>query len=320
MTTIIVGHSVPVDQNPAPGGALALLMLAGYNLARFQRGGLLAPGRWDVVGKFLLRFILPYGLLMIVFVGFATATSPGWRSFLLVSNYLPDPGRNTLVIYWFLEVLTHCLIGVALLMSMPTVRHYASQHPWRFGLLLFGAASSLKLPWPAVVEADSVPLLKFRTDAWAYVFALGWLAASADTQMRKIACVGLGLLLAALDFGLDTHAAYLGSALAVILLVPRALLPTAIAAAVALTASATFYIYLVHGLVINVLLWQLRLDSLPLIVAASMAVGIVAMLAWRKLGALAAQLLDGHPGLARVPAATLASRGARAGADERRSI
>src|SRR5690606_29614772 len=71
ITIIIAGHVMgQLDSLQAMaeywgGGALVLLMAAGYNSCRFQKGVLLSDRRLDVIGNFVRRILLPFYLLVL---------------------------------------------------------------------------------------------------------------------------------------------------------------------------------------------------------------------------------------------------------------
>ena len=87
------------------GGADALIILAGYNLARFNKGRLTAGLGWEIFENFVKRIILPFYFILLLYTIFRE--SPGITAFLLVDNLSSDPERLRTILapFWFIQAL-----------------------------------------------------------------------------------------------------------------------------------------------------------------------------------------------------------------------
>jgi acyl-CoA synthetase (AMP-forming)/AMP-acid ligase II len=281
---IVFAHGLGPDTGHLlQGGALTLLMTAGYNSSRFQRDRMIAPGRWALVGQFFARLIIPYYLIL-AFYEAASRNHIGWRSLLLITNYWRDPGIsvNSMVQFWFIQALFHCVVLTLLLFQIGPIRRAAQRAPWRFALTMVAGAWLLKVGAAHILPAQTIAHTEFRTDAWAYAFALGWLANEADSPTRKWLAVAIAYILAGLDWGFaNSHSITLLCAIFAILFIPRVRLWRPLAELVAFLAQATFYIYLTQGLAINLIRERLHVNSVPLMVLVAFLAGSAAFLAWQ---------------------------------------
>lgn len=280
---IVSAHAMQRDMEMIlQGGALILLMTAGYNSNRFQRDRMLAPGRWQIAGQFFARLIVPYFLILGVYWAFSD-NHIGWRSFTLVTNYWRDPGAGSgsMVQFWFIQALFHCILILLMLFHIPIVRRYAAQFPWRFALVLVTGAAIVKFGEP-LLSGDWTET--FRTHGWAYVFALGWMVNEANNPGRKWFAVLASYLLAALDWGfINSHSLFLLAAVLAILFVPRIKLWAPLAKAVAFLANATFFIYLTQGIAISLIYEQLNIHAVPLMLILALLSGSMAYLGWQMV-------------------------------------
>ncbi|HKQ11669.1 MAG TPA: AMP-binding protein [Rhizomicrobium sp.] len=285
---VVFSHATELNTGIAiHGGALVLLMTAGYNSNRFQRDRMLAPGRWQVAGQFLVRLIVPYFMILGVYWAFSD-NHVGWRSFTLVTNYWRDPGvaPDSMVHFWFIQALFHCTLILLLLFQIPVVRRYAAQSPWNFALVLVAGATIIKFGEP-LLSGDTNGI--YRTHAWAYAFALGWMVSEANNSRKKWSAVLATYLLSALAWGfIDTHSLFLLAAVLAILFVPRIKLWTPLAKTAAFLASATFFIYLTQGIAITLVREHLHIRTFPftsittLLLCSTAYFGLQAV--WQTLG------------------------------------
>ena len=109
----------------------------------------------------------------------------GWKSLLLVNNYLGAPrhadGRWR---FWFFEsILVIMLAGVALF-AVGRVRAFARRHPFRLPMLLLIPAAVLRFELVRLVDRDYNYVYKPDTVVWC--FLLGWAAAVARTWQQRV--------------------------------------------------------------------------------------------------------------------------------------
>jgi acyl-CoA synthetase (AMP-forming)/AMP-acid ligase II/acyl carrier protein len=280
---VIIAHA---SWLPVWGGSEALMILAGYNLARYQKTRLGAGRGLQVAGSFFRRIIIPYYALMIVYALLKRGIDV--PSLLLVSNFV---GRfhTLLEPFWFLEAMLQGLLVVGLASLFKPVRRAMAADPWRFGLLWLATAVTVRVAVFAVFEPAE---LASRTpDVALCLLALGWCANEANSTPRKLFVTGALAALAVLQWGgvphawlslsptsAASHAAWLVACAFGLLWVRRVYLPSFLHRGVSAVAAASFYIYLTHVLTIWVLFWRLGVHILPLNIACSLAVGLAA---WR---------------------------------------
>jgi len=216
------------------GGAHVLLAVAGFNFARFQRR---RGGRARL--RSLGRIVLP----SFVWIGGAALLSArvAWPQALAVNAFAVQPGQPWQ--YWFIEALLWMLAGSMLLLSLPVVGRLERTRPTALaiGLLLATLTVRFELFLPA---ADHHRLGRPVEVAW--LFAFGWAAAVSSRLPERIAVGALGLAAVPGFFGNGWREVLVAGGLVLLLLVPTVPVPRLVVRPVAMVASASLYIYLVH--------------------------------------------------------------------------
>lgn len=257
MTTIVAGHVMgTMDGLQATaeiwdGGALALLMMAGYNVCRFQKGVLLSDRRFEVVTNFARRILLPFYLLILYKCVQWLKGGPyvAWSTFLLLDDYIRYPDAASFLVYWFIGALFQCILVITLAFNVRGIRDFARRSGYNFGLSLLAFAYLAKISvFIILLPQGALMFPNIQLDRWAYAFALGWAVAEARSDWQRVLCIALGIVASGIDWGLtDSHTIGLTLALLLILYLPRVGLPSIVNAPLALWARATFFIYLTHG-------------------------------------------------------------------------
>ena len=228
-----------------PGGAHVLLAVAGFNFARFQR-----RGRTRERLRSLGRIALPSFL----WIGGAALLSArvAWPQALGVNTFAVQPGQPWQ--YWFIEALMWLLVGAIALISIPVVRRLEQARPMAVatGLLLAALAVRFEVFFPA---ADHHRLGRPVEVAWLFTF--GWAAAVTAGLRQRLVIGALGLAAVPGFFGSTSREALVAGGLVLLLLVPTIPVPRLAVRPVALVASASLYIYLVHWQVYPVMLRNL---------------------------------------------------------------
>lgn len=292
MTTIILGHTVEhSDMIMWKGGALTLLMAAGYNAARFQRDQMISDKRWGLLVNFFIRFLVPYYIVMLVYELFAANTHAGLPTLLLVNTYFKDDAFKNFGHAWFIQALLHLILIMITLFAIKPIRKFAVEQPWNFALVLIGVAGVARFGTTAIFPADILDQHGHRLDLWAYTFPIGWALASADTARKKLLLVALAFVFTAFDRGVNTATFYVLAGAVVLMFVPRVTVWSPIAEFMALLAQATYYIYLVHGIARHLVGKRLGIESVPLKVAGGIALGLLFFFFWRWVLATFSRLM-----------------------------
>ncbi len=248
---VVINHASTMTVG---GGAGALLMLAGFNLARFQRARFVAGRFWEAVASFAWRVVLPVWLIVLVFA--LVRENPGVSSFLLVSNF-EGRYRSILEPFWFIETLFQLLLLVGAISFFPAARRFAGAAPLGFGLGLLLLAIAMRLGGPLVFDHSG---LAGRTpDQLFFLAALGWCAYFARSMAVRLAVFGGTLVFAALHSGFLAVPGWIASdaphrqvwlvcGMVLLLFVPRIPAPAVLRRLVMPIAAASFTIYVTHGL------------------------------------------------------------------------
>ncbi|MEW5685022.1 MAG: AMP-binding protein [Pseudomonadota bacterium] len=266
------------------GGAEVLLILAGYNLSRYQASRLKIGESFTFVTSFMRRIILPYFLMLSLYL--IAKRTFDFASLLMVSNFFGRYG-SLIEPFWFLEVLLQSFLIVALLTQLKPVQLSISRNPWLFGLVFLGAAIAIKCAALALFHHEH---LQNRTpDAALPLIALGWCAHNATTNHRRLLITLVILSFALLSLtGLSnlwfqypypsriSHAVWLSVCAVGLLWIRQVPLPTILHSVVASIAAASFYIYLAHVIPLWVIYWKLGVEDLApnLVAAVSLGVGV----------------------------------------------
>ncbi|MDO9414657.1 AMP-binding protein [Pararhizobium sp.] len=295
---------------PVPGGSAAMVLLAGFSLARFKLGALKSGDIGAVLWP-AMHVLVPYYL--IVFAYAAVWGDVPWASVLLVGNFgLADPVRHSMVpyLYWFIEAYFQMLLLFIGLFMLAPVRRLASVSPFRLGLLMIAAAIAVRLIVPGfwIMTANR----QIFTLPWIfYLAAIGWSAAFADTGRKRLLVMAMGsALFVYLAFcesvWIGTTVKYLlqVAVLGALLYLPRPRVSHALKRLILPVSAASFHIYILHRFVPELALPGLR-DAVPLPVfwllsiSGGIALGLGGWwLQGRLLSSLAQQKASGNlPGL-----------------------
>ncbi|WP_419814165.1 AMP-binding protein [Glacieibacterium sp.] len=248
------------------GGASLLLLLAGYNLARFQLPRLRADEGLSLLGSFAVRILLPYYLILIVYSLHREVDLSSW---LLLSN-ISGLHHSLLEPFWFLEALTHCLLLFIAAFAIPAVRRAS---PVRVGLAMLVFALVMK--FAAIELWTGRPLDQRTADAVLYLYGIGFLLKLCTRPIERLLLVGLALAGTALDWGLsDVHIVWMGIGLGGLALFQHIRLPRVLATVVMQVASASFYVYLTHNIIVNLFVIHLHVKPDWLAIPVALVAGI----------------------------------------------
>ncbi|MCY0933016.1 AMP-binding protein [Streptomyces sp. H34-S4] len=175
----VVGSHIP-DVFYIKGGAHLLLMVAGFNLARFH----LTPSaeRRDRVrnlGRGIGRVALPsmvwIGLVMLVNDDYDLA------NLFLLNSILGPHGDTPRMQFWFVETLVYLLIALVALLALRSVDRAERRFP--FALPMAAVAAGLTTRYDVFGLTDRFHVPEAATLFW--LFALGWAAAKSSTVRQR---------------------------------------------------------------------------------------------------------------------------------------
>ena len=260
---LIVGTHAKLWQ--LTGGAHALLVVAGFNFARFQ-----------LRAKSALASVARIALPSMCWIAAVASVSEkyGWPNVFFVNGLVGRPGDHWG--YWFLEALIQILLVLTAVLAVPAVSRLEIRRPMAVPLAAVGVG--LLFRFDVVELSNTFPISRPHEVFW--LFALGWAAARASSWRGRavVTCIAL----AALPGFFDTagRGLIVLASLALVLWLPSVPLVRPMQRLVGPLAGASLYIYLTHFQVYPPLQ---RLSGPVLAVAGSLVVGVVAWLIGRWL-------------------------------------
>jgi acyl-CoA synthetase (AMP-forming)/AMP-acid ligase II/peptidoglycan/LPS O-acetylase OafA/YrhL len=265
---VVAGHAGLVG---LVGGAHLLLVLAGWNFARFPLRRVRDHGDVTPIARSLGRVVVP----TVLFVAAVTLVvdTHTWANVALVNNYTADGTWRYW--YWFVEVLAQVLLVVAAVLAVPPVRRLEARAPFPFALTLL----AITLAVATIPMGDPANDI-YRTHSVAFLFVLGWLACLATTTPTRLLVSLVAVVSVPLFLDGTSRELIVVGGLVLLLWWPRVPVLTPLNRLVGIVASASLWIYLTHWQVFPVLAPHLP----PLAVtAAAVVVGVVAWLAGERL-------------------------------------
>ena len=257
------------------GGAHLLLVVAGYNLARFA----ISPSARDrprrllaAVAHVVVPAVLWIGAVGLLSGKYAPATA------LLVNNAVPGDGLwNEQWQFWFLEAMVWTMLPLCALFSIPAVDRLERRAPWGFAIAALGIAVVVRI---AVLGAEPAQHLeRYAVASVLWCIALGAVVARADGTRRRIVASFLTLALVPGFFGEPLREAIVAIGVLALIWLPAVRVPAILRPALTTIASASLFIYLTHWIV-----YPPFEQAAPLIgTLLSLAVGIAAWAVYRPV-------------------------------------
>lgn len=220
------------------GTAHVLMALAGYNFARFQLSGSRAE-RFRRHLRSITRIVVP----SVAAIGFAFAVTDkyAWPNVFLLNTLLGEPGWSDYSRFWFVEILVHILVGLALVLAVPAVDRVVRRWPWAFGVALVAVDMPLLFGLIDSRYPGQGPVL--------WLFGLGWAAAASRSLWQRAAVTALAVLTVPASFDDPHRSATILAGCLILLWLPTMRVPRGLHRITALLASASLYIYVTHWLV-----------------------------------------------------------------------
>lgn len=267
---------------PLPGGSAAMVILAGFSLARFQMGPLLAGDGFAILRP-LAQVLVPYYLIVAAYA--VVWGDVPWASVFLVGNFgltLPETHGMVPYLYWFIEAYCQMMVVFAGLFVVPQFRRFVSARPFAAGMTLLMAALAARLALPLLWDIGNRQIF---TLPWIFYLAVvGWCAAVAETAKQRMLLLVSGTG-AFLFFGLyegvwiGTKIKYLlqVAVLAALLYLPRIRVARWAAQIILPLSAAGFHIYILHRFVPELLMLPAQPLLPPVVFSVLSVVGGVAL-------------------------------------------
>ena len=265
--TLIVGSHVELWA--VMGGAHVLLVLFGYNLARFA---LLSPDRSRRLAA-ITRTVRAVAVPSVLWIGGVALVTGGytWSTALLLNGVTGEDRWSDQWQFWFLESAVWSAVALGVLMLV-----LPSGRPWnRWPLTLPLAVLAAALVLRTTTSDDGRIVATYSVAATAWCVVLGWVAAAASTTRQRLLVSAILPVCTHGFFGEDTTrelVVVVGTL--VIIWVPAVLVPRPLHQVVAWLGGASLFVYLTHWVVYP----PLERDHQVLAWVASMTIGVVV---WR---------------------------------------
>jgi acyl-CoA synthetase (AMP-forming)/AMP-acid ligase II len=212
------------------GGAHLLLVVAGWNIARF-----LLPADPLRILRATALIAVPTSLWLVYRM--AVTDDVTLDNVLLVNNFTRVGAAG----YWFVEVVVHVLALCALVFAVPAVRRWEQRHGYLFALALLASGLALRF----TVDGDFFAR-NMTTFGAAWFIALGWLAQRSPAWWQKgLVVVVLVAMLPGRMEDLSREIIVI-SGVVLLLSVARLPVPRHLLNPMSLLASASLAIYLTH--------------------------------------------------------------------------
>jgi amino acid adenylation domain-containing protein len=281
IVAIVFGHAYPKFE--LEGWTSGLLMVAGYLVAKFTFPQVIAQNSSRAYLSSAVRILIPSVLLMLAFK--VPIGHPRLADLLMYSNL-----QEKASIYWFVQTLLQFLALMALLLSIPPVRHFAERRPFDSAVILLAAAVALMLlaPFDQLPDEERYQLPYYRL----WQFAIGRCIFFSSTNVQRDSIAYALVIIGILDYLLVSHS--MGPDFAVIsvllgltlLFVHKVPVIRPLHLGVYALAEASLFIYLVHIPIMFALIkWGVHMSYVH--VVAGLAIGYLLWrfweFAWREI-------------------------------------
>ena len=261
------------------GTAHALLVLVGYNLARFRLGD--AP-RGERIRGLLVSTSRVLAPALVLLVTIHLVTGQYARATVGLSNWafgVAALGPNWR--FWFVEAVVVGLLATTLLLATPWGDRLQRRHPFALPLVLSG----LGMLWWQDVLFPPVPHMQGSALVVFWLFCLGWAAAAAGSVRQRLVITAVAVPSVGTFSGNPNRDLLTLAFVLLVVWVPTVRVPRMLVPLGMVLASSSLFVYVVH--------WQVlqELRATPwLAFAAGIAVGTAAWWTWTRSGQLLSRL------------------------------
>jgi hypothetical protein len=252
MVTYNHAHPYPSFAPGWGGGMTFLMMLSGYNFAKFgMQGATAGEGRRALLrlgAKIFIPSLIAVLFFFVLLRKFNLEELLFYRNWLTVERVAKFPT-------WYPQVIVQMFAALLLLFCVPRVAEAIFRNPLRSSLVIFGVATLIRIVCPQIW--DTTTLRNFLPHLFLWNFTLGWVIyfsmleiAAPWNKVTAIACACIG---AWAGWGYDRLDFWWLSIGVVLLVLPLKLrLWTPLARFIFIVSQATFGIFLLHRFVYEV--------------------------------------------------------------------
>jgi hypothetical protein len=239
--------------------------VAGYNFARFQLADVARPARVRNGLVAVAQVAVPSAVFIgtvALLTGFYDPATAFFLNGLLGSDTWTDQWQ-----FWFLEAIVWTSLAAVAVMALPVADRCERRAPFAFALGLVGATLAVRVAW---VGLEAGPTERYTVGVVAWCFAIGWLAARAQTRVHQLVVVAAAAIGVSGFFGEPQRELLVIAGVAALAWVSTVRLPRPVDTALGVLAGSSLFVYLTH--------WQvyphLEVEHPLLATVSSFAVGI----------------------------------------------
>jgi acyl carrier protein len=230
---IILVVATHIGMVAVPGGAHVLMAVAGFNFARFRLTAVERTQRLRSQLRAVARVAIPamvwVALVMVLLDEYEL------RHLLLINAFVRDELWGNL---WFIELLVYISLVMAALLAVPAFDRAERRWPFASALAVLGIGLLFRFELVDFGIPHTKPVL--------WLFALGWAASRAERRSQRAFVLAMAIASIPGYFDAWERNANILIGVALLIGVPRILVPGALARIGGVLAGASLYIYLVH--------------------------------------------------------------------------
>lgn len=225
------------------GGAALLMVVSGFNYARFAENDLLAGRVWKPLFNFAINVLIPYWLILI---SYELLKGNVAFSEIALFNNLVGERTTTPFNTWFIQALLQSILIVSALYTLPPFLAIARRYPFGAAVGMLIAGCTMRLADEHLFHAaldNGGKQLTYTFWLFAAGLAIQRVARFRDKMLLSVAMVMMPVMFF-LGISRMTFVAVGGLAL---IWFPRLPVPTFASRAISIAASASLFVYMMHA-------------------------------------------------------------------------
>jgi acyl carrier protein len=289
VSLIVINHA-GLGMIKAGGGTWVLLIIIGHSFARFSRGSIAKGAQFQTALKLLYPILPLYYLILFAADAAGRTVIP---SMYTLTNNLGNEFSGFLVSpNWFVSLYVQVIIGLVVVLSVPSVTRTMTKDPWRLGL--FGLGLTLAGSIAFQLYANSMISADTPREEMSYIYrspltclpfvAVGWMIACVDSDRRRWITVLAVIAVAAQFRGPEPYYSFVVGIGGLLLMARFTIaMPRILSVILRVAAGTTLFVYMLHAVPIQVLVYETGLNKTlglwPTALLATLLAFVVAYLA-----------------------------------------
>lgn len=234
------------------GAASFLMLLAGFNLARFSRKPLYDNKSKRDIFVSIYKLLIPYFLILMAYQIYKKDFDV--ESMLLLGNFV-DRQRTFIEPFWFIQAFIQCNIVFILIFSIKITRACANAQEYMFAYLMLFFSLALKFGMPYFLSLDGQP--SYYLWNVLFLFSFGWLMYVSHSILQRVLTSLAWLMLAMVVMNFQLTSTWLLCFYVLLMLwVPRLYIPNMIKPIIRAISSNSYYIYILHGIPVYFIVYR----------------------------------------------------------------